>query len=552
MTATLPPLPKLVLPADPKLAGQALAFVKTLCRGNGVKTDSVTLKSFAGQMVTIAAHTYLEVKPVTREKVLPGKQVQGTLVASRVAALSAIDQTILNALKHAGLRRQIIDIVLKRADKGFALPDSTTLSVDFLNQDLCWYENCRHCNGQGKSPCPRCNGNMREPCNQCAGRTMVPCTLCRGNGTISGQNGKAQPCTRCHGQRQIACPLCQRTGKITCRQCRGNGFSQCSACSGSGVFTHVLTLSPQVATHYDYARADAPVDILHLLDAHAKDFMMKGHIKVSANPAQTDPGVLAIDYDVTFPYGEIIFMLGKRELKTKLFGFKSRLANVPNFLEKLTAPGLAYLEQAAAGKGSVATKIKKASRYRLVAQGLLHAGQHSTRVTMDAITKKFPMGVSKNYAEKIAKFSDAAIGNITRRPRYAGLAVGLVMAAALFAFYYLMQGRAYLFTHLSAYVVITPPISVLFDVMIILLGGTLTTLCIRLAAAGAMRRALGHLVDAKNRGRLIPKAGHSGWWGYVGGALIYVIMIEVTRYVPGASTPEWYLAVIQKLLGYAG
>lgn len=542
MTATLPPLPKLATPADPKLAEKALQMVKTLCRGNGVKTDQVTLKSFSGQMITIAAHTYLEVKPVTREKVVPGKQVIGTMTPGRPGALSAIDQTILNAIKHAGLRRQMIDILLKRADKGFALPESTTLSVDFLTQDFCWHESCRHCSGQGKSPCPRCNGNMREQCNQCMGRTMVPCTLCRGNGTITGQNGKTQPCTRCHGQRQMGCPLCQRTGKITCRQCRGNGYSQCTSCSGSGVFTHTLSLTPQLVTHYEYARADAPLDILHLLDAHANEFMMKGHMKVSANPAQTDPGILAIEYDVTFPYGEIIFMLGKRELKAKLFGFKSRLTNLPNFLEKITAPGFDHLEVAASGQGSVAAQIKKASRYRLIAQALLMAGQNSVRVTADSLMKKFPMGLSKNMAEKIAKTADGAVGNITRKPRYVGLALGLILVTGLYAFYYLGTGRAMLAVPVSLF-----RFDVLIDLFIILLGGTLTTLCIRMSAANAMRRALGHLVDAKNRRKLIPKAGASAWWGYAGGFFIYLIMVELTRHVDGAVVPAWYQFIFQQV-----
>ena len=156
--------------------------------------------------------------------------------------------------------------------------------------------------------------------------------------------------------------------------------------------------------------------------------------------------------------------------------------------------------------------------------------------------KKFPMGLSKNMAEKIAKTADGAVGNITRKPRYVGLALGLILVTGLYAFYYLGTGRAMLAVPVSLF-----RFDVLIDLFIILLGGTLTTLCIRMSAANAMRRALGHLVDAKNRRKLIPKAGASAWWGYAGGFFIYLIMVELTRHVDGAVVPAWYQFIFQQV-----
>ncbi len=539
MTISLPPLPPTPpAAADPKLADVALRVMRHVCKGNGIKAERVTLKSFTGHMIKMAGTTYLEVRPVLREKTLPGKQVVGQLTAHRQGALGAIDQVIIAALKNGSTRRQFLELLLKRPDKGFAIAESTTLSADFLAQDFSWHETCRSCGGQGKTGCPKCNATGREVCSQCLGKTMIPCPLCRGAGLVTGQNGKSQPCSRCHGQRQIACPLCQRTGKVTCRQCRGSSFAQCTTCSGSGHFTQVIHMIPQIVTHYDYARADGPTDVLPLLDASANDLMQKGHIKISANPAQGDPNILAVEYDITFPHGGIVFMVGKQEIKGRLFGFKSRLLNLPPFLEKIIAPGIKDIESAASGQGSVAGKIKRASRYRILGYALLSAGQNTIKATTDMLMQKFPLGITKKTAEHIAKLSDSAVANITRKPRYIGLVIGLVMVSALYAFYYLGGGR----NIISSYIP-TPTLDIAMDIFIILLGGTLTTVCIQLSAANAMRTALGHLVSPATRRTLIPKTRGSGWWGYLGGVIIYSIMIELTLHVTNAMTPGWYVAL---------
>ena len=527
MTQILPP-------ADPALAQTALQVLRALCKGNGVKTESVTVTSFKGYTHTIPASTFLEMKPLTRDKILPGRQVSGKLCNTQADAQRAIDQVIIAALQDASARRQMTELLLKRADKGFALPNGTTLSVDFLTQDFCWHENCRHCSGQGKSACPRCSGQMREQCNQCHGRTMVPCTLCRGSGHVTGQGGKPQPCSRCHGQRQMPCQMCQRTGKIPCRQCRGQGFGQCTSCSGTGCFTHVLHMTPQMATHFEYDRTITPPDILTLLDQNALALMQGGYIKVASSPAQTEPHILAVSYNITFPFGDIVFAVGKRELTGKLFGYKTRLLNIPPFLEKLLTPAMRDLEHAAAGRGSVAGKIRKATRYRAAGIALLGAGTQTVRATTDVLMKKFPIGLSRGAAEKMAKLSDAAVAHITRKPRYAGLVIGLVLVAALYAFYYLGTGRAILAGYIP-----DPKFDMVIDLAIILIGGTLTTLCIRLAGMNAMRTALGHLVQGKDRKKLIPKARGSGWWGYAGGLALYLIMIELTIHT-GTTTPGWY------------
>ncbi len=526
---------KPLTPADPKLAEVALRMIQNLCKGNGIKSDNITLVSFQGQMVNLTATTYLEIKPITQEKTLPGRQSAGETVAHRAGALQAIDQMIISAINNGAYKRQMIDIVLKRPDKGLGLPDSTTFSADFLTKDYTWHEPCRTCGGAAKSACPKCQGGARENCPQCLGRTMIPCTMCRGSGTVTGQGGKLQPCSRCHGQRQMACPLCQRTGKVTCRQCHGNGFGACSSCSGSGYFTYALHVVPQIITHFDYDRAAAPPDILHLLDSSANALLLKGHLKTTARLADSEPGVLAAEYDVTFPHGEIIFALGRQQIKGTLFGYKSRLVNLPHFLDKMVTPGINVLEQAAAGKGSVAGKIRRASKYRMIALALLTAGQNSVRKTVDTLLQKYPLGLSKATAEKLSKYADAAVANITRKPRYAGLAMGLILVAGLYAFYYLGDGRALLSAYTS-----TSMMDMVMDVIIILLGGTLTTISIQLSAANALRLALGHLVPAKARHTLIPKTRGSGWWGYAGGLALYLIMIELTLHIPNAVTPEWY------------
>lgn len=521
-------------PADPSLAKKALETIRALCRGNGVKADSVTLESFKGTIVPFAAHTYIEIRPVTNSKKIAGKNNVGTVIGTEHDVQEAIDKTIISAVNDAGGRDKIVRLLMGRPDHGFGL-HGASLNVDFLSKDFSWHENCRTCHGSGRAACARCHGQQREACTECKGKTMVPCQLCHGSGNINGPTGRPQPCSKCHGQRQVMCMRCHRTGKIPCRQCKGTGTSVCTACSGSGWFTHIIHLSTHAITYFEYDRVPVPAEAMPMMDQEPGVLLKNKDIQIEASPLSPQSNAIGVKYDVKMPFGEITFGVKKKPLKAFLFGYNAKLLDVPDFLEKLIASGVKELQQAAAGAGSVAARLKKAGRFRIIAIALLNAAQSSSKKTTAMLQKKYPMGLTPDTARTLADLADQATARITRKPRYYGLALGLLLVAGMYAGYYIGPGRAMIVPYIG-----NPDLYIVLDLFLVFLGGTITTVCIQLAAMSALREGIGHLVSARDRKRLVPKTRSSGWWGYVGGLALYLIMIESTLHIAGAHTPAWY------------
>jgi hypothetical protein len=508
--------------------------------------ESVTLASFKGIISGTTASTLIEIRPQTTDKKIAGKTVVGTLVNGSAGVQQAVDKTLIDAVNNPEARGQIVRLLMGRPDKGFGLHGSS-LNVDFLSKDFCWHEGCKTCNGQGRAPCARCHGQQRELCLQCKGKTMVPCMLCKGTGHINGPNGRPQPCSKCHGQRQVICMMCHRTGKIPCRQCKGTGTAVCTACSGSGWFTHIAHLATQAITYFQYDRVPVPAGVMPIMDADPASLVKNGDIKIEAKPAAAQTNALGIEYDVKFPMADIVFSIRKKPLKALMFGYNAELLDMPDFLDTMIGKGYSELEAAAAGAGSVSARLKQAGKFRIIALALLNAAQSSSKKTAAMLAKKYPQGLSAEKVQKISDLADKATALITRKPRYYGLIIGLLLVAGLYAAYYIGPGRAMLAPYVG-----NPDLNIIIDIFIIFMGGTITTISIQMAASSALREALGHLVPAKDRKRLIPKTRTSGWYGYIGGLLIYLIMIEATVHIESAVTPPWYEAArtqITQLIG---
>ncbi len=531
-------------PADPSLARQALEYIRALCKGNGVKAESVSVKEFKGEIVPFTAHTYIEIRPQISEKKIAGKNSVGTVVGTEAEVQQQIDKTIISAVNDPSSREKISRLLLGRPDHGFGL-HGYSLNVDFLSRDFCWHENCKTCHGSGRAACARCHGQQRETCPECRGKTMVHCPLCRGSGNINGPNGRPQACSKCHGQRQVICMMCHRTGRIACRQCKGTGTSVCTACSGSGWYTHIVHLSTQAATYFEYDRVPVPAEVMPMLDQEPGVVLKNKDIEIKPEMLPAQSNALGVKYDVKMPFGEIVFALKNKPVKAMLFGYNAKLLEVPEFLDTLIASGMKELEAAAAGSGSVAGRLKKAGRFRVIALALLNAAQSSSKKTAGMLAKKYPAGLSIDTAKKIADLSDRATARITRKPRYYGLILGLVLVAGFYAAYYIGPGRGIITPHVG-----NPDLNIVIDLFIIFLGGTITTICIQLAAGNALREGIGHLVPAKDRKRLVPKTRSSGWWGYAGGLVIYFIMIEASLHYAPANTPAWYVAARQYALQF--
>lgn len=438
-----------------------------------------------------------------------------------------VDQAMIAAARDPVARAQIADVLLRRPDKGFGL-NRTAVPLDFLKRDFSWHEGCQTCRGSAQAPCQKCQGRRLEPCIKCSGRGLMPCPLCRTTGLLQGQK-----CTRCLGQRYVPCDMCQRSGMMACRTCNGMGVMKCQACGGAGWKTHILTLIAQALTYFEYDAKSVPKGAADMVETQAAKLAAEHRIKITGRIADDKENVLGANYEVAFPFGEIVFALGKKEVKGNLFGYKADLTDFPYILDKIVGHTVEELEEAAKNIGNVADKIQKATRYRLIAQGFLAASRMSAKKAAEHLLKIYDVGLSLGMAEKIAALADETTSRITRKPRYYGLAGGLILVALIDAVYYLLPVRSKIAAYLPSV-----HIDFVLDLLPLLLGGIITTMTIQMAGANAMRKALGHLNPKGQKSTIVPKARSSGWWGYAGTIIITLLMIEAASGRGGA--PYWY------------
>jgi hypothetical protein len=527
-------------PNAQQLADAALEHVRSVFRGNGIKKDSIKILSHTVQTHRMNAGTYLELKPVVSERNSPGRTTAGQLTTSRQEAMRLIDQAMLAAIANPVAKAQIANVLLERPDKGFGL-NREMLPLDFLKKDFSWHEACPACRGSAQSSCQVCGGRRTETCMKCHGRGLMACPMCRATGLIHGNK-----CTRCHGQRYIPCDLCRRSGMMPCRACNGLGTSKCQACAGQGSKTYILSLAPQAITYFQYDAKSVPKAAADVIETQAADLAARQQIKIRGRVADDKENVLGASYEVEFPSGEIIFAIGKKEAKASLFGYKAGIENFPLLLDKMIAPAVRSLEEAANGIGSVAGKIRSATRYRVIAQAFLAANKLPDKKAVAALLKNFDLGLSRGMAEKLVMLADKTSANITRKPRYYGLVGGLVLTAGLCAAYYLLPVRSAIATYLP-----TPKMDFVLDILPAMTGGLLSSVAIKLSGSSAIRKALGHLFPAGKKNTMVSKVHGLGLWGYAAAAVLMVIFIEVAGHI-GSGSPYWYEFVRNGLLSLIG
>lgn len=520
-------------PNDQKeLTRTALRKIKALCKGNGVRPNAVQLKHASGTIIQCQAITHLEIHTEVTEEQKKGRHSVGEIIDNPAFLQKKINDLTADTLKNPESRKYLANLLLERPDKGFSL-HAEYFEIPSLKRDYCFHQACATCHGHGNQPCGRCGGQRKETCNQCHGRTMVPCKYCHGNGTQQGPDGKQRQCSRCFGQRQISCSLCQKTGYIACRQCKGSGTNTCSGCGGAAFFTHITHVIPKLKTLFEINRADLPHPVVKVFEDQGARMAERKHLHIRAEQIKRDDGGLAIQYDLEFPYGDLEFAINGKSFKTHLFGYKGKMLKLPNFLDKITAPYVALLTQAANGEGAVTRKIKEASEARMISQGLLLSVTMPKKKAMIELKKKFPMGISNDLLKNIILLSAKALANATRKTRFTALGAAMGAVAIIDSLYFLTPLRSSLIGPLE------PSVVMALDFLLIGVGGYLGNLIVGFLSRRPLWMILGPLMEPKQRNKFKPKAPHTPWISYVasGGVLFAVLIIGK---MIGAALPPWF------------
>ncbi|GJL86288.1 MAG: hypothetical protein DHS20C02_20630 [Micavibrio sp.] len=513
-------MPESEIPTSVDYKEKALVKIREAVKGNRFDPEQITINSFDGGVLKFAAKTQLEIRTKVSEKTVPGRQAGPQVVDSGVALKAAVDQEIENLKKSADTEQKIKALVLGRDDKGFAL-DDIDIPIDFWKKDFVYYEGCGTCKTNGTIQCQRCHGVGQESCPQCHKKGMTPCTQCRGSQQIQGPNGM-QPCTQCQGQGDIPCSLCQQRGEVQCRTCKTKGSTTCTACNGNGWNSHITTAQMDVHTHFDYERDGVPDKAVALIQKLGPKLSGHADIEIVQAAEGAEEKEIVIHYRVQLPCGQIGFVLGNESASAFLFGNQVKLTSVSPFLEPILAKGMQKLQDAGAGRGSVAGNLQMAAKYKTLRQAIIAAARYPLKKAVKAVQSGSPLGLSKAKINEMVQNADKALKNITAKPRQQGLIGGLgVSAIAYGAYFFLVRGTILKsLPNEAAHMAI--------DLMVFAVGAALVIFAIQIVSAKALRTALKGIVPAGKEKAFTAKTGKTGLYASIGAFVIFAVLWALT------------------------
>ena len=547
-----PPAPvaaQVNLQVDPRLLAKALKKVQGLVRGNGLRVEDVRLDGeHQVKMYRFRARSFLRLATEYGIKTEAGRNTKCELMPTQESFHHAVAQVIIDARLIPEKRKQIVDFMFARSDKGFGIKDQR-IKFQFLTRDFVQHEKCIGCKNTGRVGCSKCQGHGVLSCVNCQGRRQVVCPRCRGTTKVH-LNNETVPCDYCRADGKINCPKCAGRGQQKCGSCAASGSLLCQPCAGSGWLSHMAHIETYAQMFFDFDREGMPQPLVSLIEKNAARLVEKNDIEVSltkgwgqqeravqagglpvAKDTDNEPDdMIWLDYDAMCPYGSVVFQLKERELSANLFGFQARLNDCPPFLEGLTKIGQQALIEASTGQGDVSGKIRKAAKYAVLRDIITQTLRLKNPIkTQQFMLSKYAAGMSPNKFAQLISATDLSVRHITRKPRIIGLVFGLSVFTALTAFYFLAGAR----------VMIHMPLWALwgFDALFPVLGIFFGIAGAKFAALWSQNRALKGVVADDVLRHILPKAGRVVWWAIGLSMIIFLGILSFSWF--NNAAPEW-------------
>ncbi len=440
-------------PKDPGEAAQAvLADVRSAVKGNGLKPDSVTLEKLDAQTAEFTAATLLELNADTSETTQPGRASAKKTFPDKHSARSQMMADTDAVSEDPAISGKIRDLILKRDDKGFGLQNAK-IPVPFMGGEYAAIMNCQPCRASGKIQCRNCRAEGYEECKHCRGRGEIQCTHCRGSGQLQTQNGM-QSCTYCQGRQKMRCNYCKGERRTPCNFCKTKGWEQCKECQGKGAVSTLIKVSYQAIARFQYELKNLPQNIVSILKSEEKNIAKHALFKVKTTDRKDreegedakSPEGLGVHYQCQLPYANAAIKIKSEEIPLLLFGKTYEPANVPDFLDKILAPGLKALGNAAqeGGLESVQRNLKQAMRYKTIYTGVMASAAKGETKGAQILMSRHPIGLSQEKARQIVTHAGQALDRLGKKDlqKWMGIAVGVGAGVAALYFVTPVKGMA--------------------------------------------------------------------------------------------------------------
>lgn len=520
------------------LAKIALKRIRKICSGNGITKDQIRIGRFETDIISCEASLAVSLHIDTKSHTQKGQAGQNPL-ANRSAIAQTVQDYPSTLLNGPEAKTIIKETLAAREDKGLGMDAREKINLPALNTSYSCQEPCSTCGGQGRAECQNCRSTGQEQCTRCRGQRRIPCTYCQGTGQLQNQNG-SQPCNHCQGSRLMPCDICTQRGTISCRQCGGQGKKSCQSCATTGIITHITDVAVQALTRFSYNRENLPKEVAIILDKQIAKLISKKSVTIHPyKDTEIEQGHLHLKYTISFPYGPIQFVVKEKPVQANLLGFKAQLYNVPSFLEGIVRTGVRSLQQAANQDGNIAEHLNKAANYKILGLAIMAASRTNAKQTMKMVKANYPYGVTNNFISKIAQDSRQAVRHVTRKPRYIGLGLGLLLTALLYSAYFLSGLRTELESALSSAQGTTA-----IDLIVPVIGTYITIFTAQFTTARALKKAIPAIKGCKVT-PLKANIGKAFYYAIGGSILLYIAILAATP-ILGKPLPNWTLSLINK------
>ena len=529
------------LPVDENTLSKSVAILKKVLSGNLDKPQTIELLESQAHIEEIPATLDLKLEPVIHKKQVPGKQMQGEIVHSEAELQMAVDKCMESIKTNPQTQMQVKALLLQREDKGFG-SQGDSIDLKSYSKNFVLHQECQTCHKQGIIMCSLCQGRKQVPCQTCRGQRQTPCMTCRGQRTIKTPQGKVENCRDCMGKGTINCRNCKAAGSIPCTGCKQTGKIKCDRCNATGHFSLLEHVDFKLKTSFHLNPSALPFEISEYISENRKIALKKNEIHVTENNLSSNTD-FNIKYTITLPYGSLKFKVGDdKEINGTLFGYEGSIRDTENFLEKDFCNKeiknyLAY----AKGRSSLLSFKKSLKQSRLLKDILIQSAIKNKKTAYQFLTTSYPIGIRPELIKSLIIKSDKALRRITIKKRLLGLVLGLIGTTTLFIAYYLGPIREIIEPHLPNYWT-----KLIADLIILILGGTLSTYIIHIFSKNAVKKFLKPFLNPGDTIQLLPKTGKSAYFGYLVGLIMYGLTIYFMPYAQ-KDPPLWVIDLLLKL-----
>ncbi len=497
--------------------------------GNGLdpKTISLAIKRQGEEI--LSAQSWFTVDVTVNQSSSKGKNSKGTVIESGQSR-THIDQYMLDFEQGDSIRQIAKKEILNLPLKGFGA-ENVVIPLKGQSTIFTEYATCGRCGGQGQSSCQPCHGRGRAQCQLCYARGMIQCLYCHGRGQVqegetmkfcNNCQGKGENfCTQCHGQREVPCGICHSKGRVSCTDCNAEGVN---------------------STHYSVEPTLKIAAAIHVqdLDQEPKTFVSKvgadklargGHIDVnqvkapepeeSEKPSEIsyyqDDELPASDaqnkiyYEAKIPWAVAEVEVNAKAYNVAFIGTKGAVADSGHFMDDLWDRPAKLLSDGAKGNGNVAGLLKDACKMRVSRETLELVIKGSRKKAMTKLSQNYRIGVTQGFLKQFVQNAYLSLKRVTRRPRYIGLGAGLIIAAAIYNYWFMMDGRDVTSTN-------SQNIRYMIDGIPLMIG-LLITLFTTKGAGFITYQSL--MKDIGIKSIKLPPAGKAALYGVVGNLLLW-------------------------------